>query len=70
MSAPYSVAYGYGNGYRDFADLDDAIEFALTKRQATIHGDGYDCDLGPNGYYCCDDGLTDSEREKVEGVGL
>lgn len=73
MSAPYSVSYGYGDGYRQCDDLDDAIAFALSRPNdisVSITGDGADCDMGPHGYVMTDDGLTDSERERIEEAGL
>jgi len=57
---PYLVSYSWGNGYKRFATLEDAIEFARSRPNdisVRVFGDGHDIDW---------DGLTDEERELVE----
>lgn len=74
MSAPFTVSYADRAGcvwYSQHDHLREAIEAALTGREThgayvDIHGDGYDCDADGRGYYVCDDGLTEVERELIE----
>lgn len=73
MSAPFTVAYGYGDGHKKFPTLPEAIAFAKSRRNdisVAIYGDDYDADCDAEGYFTCNDGLTDEERETLEEEGL
>lgn len=74
MSAPYTVGYGYGDGYRKFDTLDEVVAFALPRRQrgdisVRVYGDGYDADWTGDGW-SVNDGLSEDERERLEEEGL
>ena len=72
MSAPYTVAYGYGDHSRKFDTLTEAIAFADARpgdASVRIWGDGAEGGYGDDGSKFWD-GLTDDERELVEEAGL
>ena len=75
MTAPYHVSYGYGDHSQKFATLDEAIEFALARRETKadisvmVYGDGAEGGGGDDGTKW-HDGLTDEERERLEEAGL
>lgn len=56
--------------------FDEAVEKAVTEMQkpglrfVSVIGDDYDCDSDADGYFCCDDGLTEAERDVLEARGI
>lgn len=67
MSArPYKVTWDCGY-WETFATFPEALALYRERTGATIINlDGYDCDYDEDGFHCCDDGLTDEEREAME----
>lgn len=66
-SKTYTVSYGWGDS-RQFDSFDLAFEFwdEVCKRDGTIYGDdGYDCDSDEGGFFVCNDGLTDEQRDRM-----
>jgi cellulose synthase/poly-beta-1,6-N-acetylglucosamine synthase-like glycosyltransferase len=65
MSKPYTVT-AIGGDFSVFPELSDAISSAKTLGRTfySLTGGDYDCDQ--DGYFCCNDGLTDQERELIE----
>jgi hypothetical protein len=79
MSAPYSVFVSYPSGHQrtidapSFDEAADLAELELQKpglKMVSVHGDGYDVDCDDGGFFTCDDGLTDSERDVLDMRGL
>jgi hypothetical protein len=69
-SLPYYVSYAFGDAYKGFPTLDEAIAFALTRPHdvsVQVCGDGAEGGYGDDGSGWRD-GLTDAERERVEEV--
>lgn len=64
---PYKVTWGFGN-WETFATFADALDFYREQGgyATLINLDGYDADCDGDGFRCCDDGLTDEEREMLE----
>lgn len=80
MPAPFFVSAGDCAGPleapRDLPTIEAAIaaarEFRAKHPRAvvSIYGDGYDCDCDEDGFYMCNDGLDESERDAIEESGL
>lgn len=65
-SRTYTVTYGWGD-YQTFNDFESALAFYRNRQDASIHGDdGYDCDCDEDGFFCCDDGLTEEQRDRLD----
>ncbi len=66
----YSVHYNAGSS-RHFSTFDAALSFYRERvRQphgATLLGDGADWDIDADGYRMRSDGLSEAERDAVEG---
>ena len=79
MSAPYFVGVSYPSGHSreikatTFEEVCDLAEIELAKpgmKFVTVYGDGYDVDSDQDGFFCCDDGLTEAERDVLEARGI
>ena len=79
MSTPYSVFVSYPSGHQrtiDAPSFGEAVaeaEAELRKpgvKMVSVHGDGYDVDCDDGGFFVCNDGLTDSERDALDARGL
>lgn len=59
-----------------YDSVQEAIERAKLEaakpglKRVRVIGDSYDCDCDADGYYECNDGLSDEERELVEEAGF
>jgi len=63
---PYKVIWGFGD-WETFTTFPEALELYRKLGGAqVINTDGYDADCDGDGFHCCDDGLTDEEREMLE----
>ena len=75
MTAPYHVSYAYGDRHEKFDSFEDAIEFALARRETKadisvmVYGDGAEGGGGPDGTRW-NDALSEDERYRLEEVGL
>jgi hypothetical protein len=77
MTAPYIVWIDDFGDHTHIpcATLVEAIERAKLvpphqTRRVRVIGDGYDCDCDAEGYFECNDGLTEDERGLVEAAGF
>lgn len=77
MSAPYRVwiVSPWRDRTIDCQTLGEAIAKAMIEKhdlrsheRVRVIGDGYDCDSDQDGFFESSDGLTDDERELVEGI--
>ena len=77
-AAPYHVHVSIPfNSFTIPADsFERAVEIAVVEmskpglRDVSVYGDDYDCDSDQDGYFCCDDGLDESQRDVLEAKGI